>query len=495
MLDEALREFRRVAELRPADAGAPFFLGLIAAAAGALGGGGRRLPPGDRDGRPRAAALHNLGFALERMGRLDEAEAAYGDAAGRARDDARVMLGWGIVALQARRVPGGAGPAGARARAAAAASRCRRSGTGPPPWRAPAWMMRRRGARGRGGRRGLPGSAVLQNNLAVLLELQRRRRRRRGDAARRARRGPRHFPRSPRTWPTSSTGTAATTRRARPTSGRPSSPPSWATTSTSSWATSPTSGATTTRARESWASRDRAQSRARARPGQPRDAGPRAVTPPTIAASPPWPARSPGAPGSPLEAYKDKCVRRRIAVRMRACGVHTYADYQALLDRSPAEYERLRDALTINVTRFYRNAETWNLLRRDLFPSSARPEPRRGPGLERRLLVGRGGLYLAMLCGRAPRARRPLASELAASRSMPPTSIASAWSGPRRRRTGARPCSRCRPSSSGAYFEPAGPELEVVRPGPRARPGAHRSTSARGRRSRRDYHLIVCRNV
>lgn len=70
-----------------------------------------------------------------------------------------------------------------------------------------------------------------------------------------------------------------------------------------------------------------------------------------------------------IEAYKDKCVRRRIAVRMRACGVHTYADYRALLDTSPAEYDRLRDALTINVTRFYRNAETWNLLRTDQLPA------------------------------------------------------------------------------------------------------------------------------
>lgn len=67
--------------------------------------------------------------------------------------------------------------------------------------------------------------------------------------------------------------------------------------------------------------------------------------------------------GLSLDAYKDKCLRRRIAVRMRACGVHTFADYQAVLDGSPAEYERLKDAITINVTRFYRNADTWNLLR------------------------------------------------------------------------------------------------------------------------------------
>ncbi|HJR15382.1 MAG TPA: protein-glutamate O-methyltransferase CheR [Gemmatimonadales bacterium] len=67
--------------------------------------------------------------------------------------------------------------------------------------------------------------------------------------------------------------------------------------------------------------------------------------------------------GLSLHAYKDKCLRRRIAVRMRACGVHSFAAYQAVLDGSPAEYERLKDAITINVTRFYRNADTWNVLR------------------------------------------------------------------------------------------------------------------------------------
>ncbi|MEO7985071.1 MAG: protein-glutamate O-methyltransferase CheR [Gemmatimonadales bacterium] len=72
--------------------------------------------------------------------------------------------------------------------------------------------------------------------------------------------------------------------------------------------------------------------------------------------------------GFTLEAYKDKCIRRRIAVRMRACGVHTYADYRTLLDATPDEYDRLRDALTINVTRFYRNPEAWNLLRSELVP-------------------------------------------------------------------------------------------------------------------------------
>lgn len=62
-------------------------------------------------------------------------------------------------------------------------------------------------------------------------------------------------------------------------------------------------------------------------------------------------------------SYKDKCVKRRIAVRMRARGIHTYEDYGKLLDQDEREYQDLLDALTINVTKFYRNPETWNALR------------------------------------------------------------------------------------------------------------------------------------
>ncbi|HEV8265658.1 MAG TPA: protein-glutamate O-methyltransferase CheR [Gemmatimonadales bacterium] len=68
--------------------------------------------------------------------------------------------------------------------------------------------------------------------------------------------------------------------------------------------------------------------------------------------------------GVSCESYKDKCLKRRIAVRMRARGVHTYDDYSRLLDQDAHEYELLLDALTINVTKFYRNAETWEALSR-----------------------------------------------------------------------------------------------------------------------------------
>src|SRR5207247_10170716 len=42
-------------------------------------------------------------------GRLDEAEAAYGEAATRARTDAKVYMGWGVVALKRGDYGGAAG--------------------------------------------------------------------------------------------------------------------------------------------------------------------------------------------------------------------------------------------------------------------------------------------------------------------------------------------------------------------------------------------------
>jgi chemotaxis methyl-accepting protein methylase len=73
--------------------------------------------------------------------------------------------------------------------------------------------------------------------------------------------------------------------------------------------------------------------------------------------------------GFGCESYKENCLRRRVAVRMRARAVHTYAQYAAILDADAGEYERLLDALTINVTKFYRNRETWDELARRHLPA------------------------------------------------------------------------------------------------------------------------------
>ena len=68
------------------------------------------------------------------------------------------------------------------------------------------------------------------------------------------------------------------------------------------------------------------------------------------------------------EGYKEKCLRRRLAVRMRARGVHRYADYAALLEADPTEYQRLVHTVTINVSKFFRNPEVWQAIRSVVLP-------------------------------------------------------------------------------------------------------------------------------
>jgi chemotaxis methyl-accepting protein methylase len=75
--------------------------------------------------------------------------------------------------------------------------------------------------------------------------------------------------------------------------------------------------------------------------------------------------------GLMVSSYKEPCLRRRLAVRMRARGVHTFGDYARLLDTAPDEFDLLLDALTINVTKFFRNPETYALLRERVVPELA----------------------------------------------------------------------------------------------------------------------------
>lgn len=100
MLVEAEREFRRVLELRPTDAAAPFHLGLIALRRAEWDQAIEHLRRAAGHEAQRTAALHNLALALESAGRLDDADAALGDALQRNAHDARLWTGWGLLALR-----------------------------------------------------------------------------------------------------------------------------------------------------------------------------------------------------------------------------------------------------------------------------------------------------------------------------------------------------------------------------------------------------------
>ncbi len=102
MFDEAVREFKRVTDLKANDPSAQFYLGLVqlrqerwkdalatfeAAAA--------------RPGAP-AAVYHNLAYALERLGRLAEAQGVLQEASARSQGSSpQIQTSIGIVALQA----------------------------------------------------------------------------------------------------------------------------------------------------------------------------------------------------------------------------------------------------------------------------------------------------------------------------------------------------------------------------------------------------------
>jgi tetratricopeptide (TPR) repeat protein len=171
MLDEAMREFRRVAELKPREPSSAFYLGLIALKQARWPEAVASLRQAAEIGGVRPQVLHNLGFALEQMGRLEEAEAAYADAVSRARDDARYMLSWGIAALK-------------RGDASVAVARLARArelwaDRAPPTTWDWAVALAAAGADDLPGavkmaQEGVgahPGNAVLRNNLSVLLEL------------------------------------------------------------------------------------------------------------------------------------------------------------------------------------------------------------------------------------------------------------------------------------------------------------------------------------
>jgi len=87
--------------------------------------------------------------------------------------------------------------------------------------------------------------------------------------------------------------------------------------------------------------------------------------------------------GLDLNQYREKCLKRRINMRLRATGANTYPEYLAVLRREPSEYERLFDVLTINVTNFFRDKSVYRVIKETVIPELLSLKKRQGKKLIR----------------------------------------------------------------------------------------------------------------
>jgi len=73
--------------------------------------------------------------------------------------------------------------------------------------------------------------------------------------------------------------------------------------------------------------------------------------------------------GFDLGMYKDQCIRRRIAARVRTLGMKDAAAYLRQLREDQEEPDALLAALTIHVSQFFRNPQIFALLEKEVLPA------------------------------------------------------------------------------------------------------------------------------
>jgi chemotaxis protein methyltransferase CheR len=81
-----------------------------------------------------------------------------------------------------------------------------------------------------------------------------------------------------------------------------------------------------------------------------------------------------------LDIYKDKCIRRRIAIRIRATHCRSAEEYGELLRQNKDEPDHLLKVLTIHVSHFFRNPSTFEKLRTDIIPCLLELRDKEGRG-------------------------------------------------------------------------------------------------------------------
>jgi len=72
--------------------------------------------------------------------------------------------------------------------------------------------------------------------------------------------------------------------------------------------------------------------------------------------------------GFDISQYKDSYIERRVNTRVNLTNRDDLKSYLELLWNNPEELNKLMDALTVNVTEFFRNPETFAALETDIIP-------------------------------------------------------------------------------------------------------------------------------
>ncbi|MBI2937250.1 MAG: protein-glutamate O-methyltransferase CheR [Thaumarchaeota archaeon] len=66
--------------------------------------------------------------------------------------------------------------------------------------------------------------------------------------------------------------------------------------------------------------------------------------------------------------YNESFLLRRLNIRMQVVGAKSYSDYLKMLNKDPLEVAKLKGALSINVTGFYRDPSVFSLVRSQIIP-------------------------------------------------------------------------------------------------------------------------------
>lgn len=70
-----------------------------------------------------------------------------------------------------------------------------------------------------------------------------------------------------------------------------------------------------------------------------------------------------------LSKYKDRYLRRRIGVRLRASGAHNLKHYMKIMSQDEDEYRTFINTLTVNTSNFFRNRDCFEIISGEIMPA------------------------------------------------------------------------------------------------------------------------------